>query len=675
MVAPRKTAFAEESAEVEVLFANMEKLKGLTKKIQGSLNRLETSGKTVEDAIGPIYGNTQRLQTTNSNVDKIIDAIDRIRAPVDQRNREERIIRAGYVVFRISSSPDVHHQSSPQKSGLNEYIASLDRTTQALADLKQSNLRSNQQAISELQSLLKLGTRQLEDVSREFLREESRPIEPLHYITKQLPFPALPQDKISRLRLINNYISASIAQLSSGDVRETPTAKVYADIRGEYINVSLRNLAAASVTTARKTSPDALYRQGTSGIGTYAQGLEGAWRAEYDNICPIFARDEWGRVYGSTCRVSLDEFGRTLNALNEHIRANLTTDCFLAYEIVGIVTELSMRLDAATGGELKRPLGDALRPVRDTAKASLSKLLDDTRNRAAMLISLPQDGAAVPVTADALSRLQAMTAYIGPLGSIMTSLGDGGWGGSSRRPGAASANGAHFDVGADGRELFAHYAADTVDALLSALEGKARSILKTRSLQGVFIVNNVVVAERMIRASDLAPLLMSGSAGGSRPPSQQQGVGAGGGAGGIRPVLDAWRKRGVAAYSDAWREPSSQLLDVQYTNRGARPHSGGQGPGGVIDSTAVVKALSSKDKDAIKEKFRNFNTSFDDLVQKHKGYKLEKEVRPLLAREVQQVIEPLYGRFWDRYHEVDKGKGKYVKYDKNQLAATLASLG
>lgn len=67
MVAPRKAAFAEESAEVEVLFANMDKLKTLTKKIQGSLNRLETSGKSVQDAIGPVYGNTQRLQTTNSS--------------------------------------------------------------------------------------------------------------------------------------------------------------------------------------------------------------------------------------------------------------------------------------------------------------------------------------------------------------------------------------------------------------------------------------------------------------------------------------------------------------------------------------------------------------------------------------------------------------------------------
>lgn len=98
MVAPRNTAYAEESAEVEVLYANLEKLNRLTKKIQGSMVRLETSGKVVKEAIGPIYSNTQSLQITNSNIDKVNDAIDRLRQPLDAKNREDGTIRAGYVL-------------------------------------------------------------------------------------------------------------------------------------------------------------------------------------------------------------------------------------------------------------------------------------------------------------------------------------------------------------------------------------------------------------------------------------------------------------------------------------------------------------------------------------------------------------------------------------------------
>jgi exocyst complex protein 7 len=99
MVGPRKPpALAEESAEVEVLFANMDKMKNLTKKIQASVNRLDASGKAVQEAISPIYGNTQKLQIATSNIDRITEAIERLRAPRDQSEREERIIRAGYVL-------------------------------------------------------------------------------------------------------------------------------------------------------------------------------------------------------------------------------------------------------------------------------------------------------------------------------------------------------------------------------------------------------------------------------------------------------------------------------------------------------------------------------------------------------------------------------------------------
>jgi exocyst complex protein 7 len=168
MVGPRKAALAEESAEVEVLFANMEKMKALTKKIQASVNRLDASGKAVQDAIQPIYGSTQKLQIANANIDRVMEAIEKLRAPREQSDREERIIRAG-----------------PGRGDLRDYIASLDRTTVALADLKRTNLRSNEKAVAQLAGLLKLGNKQLEDVFRGILQECSREkVQPLEYVAK-----------------------------------------------------------------------------------------------------------------------------------------------------------------------------------------------------------------------------------------------------------------------------------------------------------------------------------------------------------------------------------------------------------------------------------------------------------------------------------------------------------
>jgi exocyst complex component 7 len=525
----------------------------------------------------------------------------------------------------------------------------LNRVNKALSELKSTNLKANQQAVADLTRLLNSGNQQLESTFERILREDARPVEPLHYITKQMPFPLLHQDKTTRLGLMNSFIVAAARQ-SSQNSQETPTAQIYANVRGPYLTSTLQNMAAASVNTAKKKTPNALYRQGTNGIGTYATAIEGAFLAEYDNICALFSRDEWARVFNLTCQGAMTELSKTLKELNLHIKANLTTDCYLAYEIIEIISSLSSRLEGRIG-ELKSSFASALKPVRDTAKSSLSELIEDTRRRITGLQTLPTDAAPLPITTETMTRLQTMVDFLRPISSIMISLGDGNWKNTNIAKDSfetvPSLN--SFDIGADGKQIFAHYCTDTIDALLNSIDQKARALLKGKSVLGVFLSNNVAVVERMIRSSDLQPLLSS-----------------------RMPAIDAWRKKALNLYLDGWRDPSAHLLDVQYTNRGSqRPPSGSAA---AIDSAAILKGLSSKDKDAIKEKFRLFNVSFEECLQRHKSLHMEKEVKGMLSREVQQMIEPLYGRFWDRYHEVDKGKGKYVKYDKGSISAIFLSL-
>lgn len=634
----RDAQFAEERAEVEVLSAEAARSENLSKRIKASMARLESGAHVVKDAIGPVFTNTQELQTVNRNVDNLLDVIDKILASSDDKGREERIIRGG-----------------PGAVGLTEYLASLRRVDRTLSQLSASNLRVNQQAIGDYNELLSQGNNMLQSLFRSLLTEDIRPVEPLHYITKQLPFPTIPLETVSKLKSIEAFISSSPARDASYNQRESPSIRLYCEIRGSYLSSSLQNLSTASINTSKKKIADEIYRHGTSGIGTYASGIEGMFLAEFHNISAIFPNGDWGVAFEATCRKALAEFAKTLRELNMHIKANLTTDCYLAYEIVEAVTNLSFRLDSKTG-ELKLPFAEALKPVRETAKSSLSELLDGIRRRISSMVAFPLDGAAIPFTTEIMTRLQFMTLYPQALSSIMASLGDGNWNSPASAANSSSTSLPSlksFDVGPDGHQLLAHYILDNLEALVTGLETKARALLKSKAVLGVFLANNVAVIDRMIRTSDLGPVLKSSSSSASAK-------------------IDAWRKRGNQAYLDSWREPCSALMDVQYTNRGARPPSGSNG---VIDSAAVVKALGSKDKDAIKEKFKTFNTSFDELSAKHRQLSMEKDVRSQLGREVQAMIEPLYARFWDRYHEVDKGKGKYVKYDKGSLAAQLANLG
>ena len=568
-----------------------------------------------------------------ADIDNVIAAIERLRQPADSKNDEEQIIRMG-----------------PEKAGLSNYLGSIKRLNKALADMKASNLRATQQTVADLQRLIKSGNTQLENSFDKLLRGETpRSIEPLHFITKQKPFPVLAQDKIARLGLMNSYVAGTFRE-SGGAPQESPVAKIYADIRGPYLQTTLVNLAAASVNTAKKKNPDAIYRSGTNGISTYAQSMEGLYLAEYDNICSIFMRDDWGPVFQATCQASLAELSRTLRELNSHIKAHLNTDCYLAYEVVEIISGLSNNLETRTG-ELKMSLAANLKPVRETAKSSLAELLDDTKRRVTAMATLPMDGAPVPIVSETMQRLQTMVDFLRPISSIMISLGDGGWRSTAAARGGGVGDGipslASFDIGADGKEIFAHYCTDTIDALLSSLESRARTLFGRRPVAGVFLANSITIVERMIRDSDLAPLL-----------EQRMGI------------VDQWRKKATSLYTDTCKDVSMHLFDVIHTNRTQRPTSGQ----GAVDSASILKGLSSKDKENIKGKFQAFNASFDDMVSKHKSFSMEREVRQMFAKDIQQMLEPLYNRFWDRYHEVDKGKGKYVKYDKSSIAAVFLSL-
>ncbi|KAI0423724.1 exocyst complex protein exo70 [Xylaria sp. FL1042] len=619
----RHAADEEARAEVDVLNSRLEKTTQLTKKIQACLTRLEATGKSVRDVSGPLNGETKRLQTLGNNIDAVVAAIEKLRQPADSKDDEENIIRQG-----------------PEKAGLSNYLNSIKRLNKALESMQTSNLRANQQTISDLQRLVKNGNSQLESSFDKLLRKETpRSIEPLHYITKDRPFPRLSQDTISKLGLMNSYVSGNSSS-------ENSLVKIYAEIRGTYLSQTLVNLAYASVNTAKKKSPDAIYRSGTNGIGMYSQAMEGLFVAEYDNICNIFMRQDWGPAFQTTCHAPLAELARTLRELNNHIKAHLSTDCYLAYEVTEIMSGLSNNLDTRTG-ELKTTLAAALKPVRETGKMSLAELLDDTKRKVASIQALPSDGSPMPVVSETMQRLQTMVDFLRPISSIMISLGDGGW--KSSTPSNMSTDAipslASFDIGADGKEIFAHYCTDTIDLLLSALEQKARTLLKGKSVLGVFLANSITIVDRMIRDSDLKPLL-EGRLGG----------------------LDSWRKKAKALYADACKETSMHLFDVVHTNRAQRP------PSGSNESASIVKALNSKDKDAIKAKFQTFNASFDELVARHKSYSMEREVRQMFAKDIQQMLEPLYNRFWDRYHEIDKGRGKYTKYDKSSIAVVFLSL-
>lgn len=101
-------------------------------------------------------------------------------------SQRERIasLRRG-TLRKEQSTNSADHTPRLRNVDLQDYIASLSRTSQSLAELQRTNMRANQQAVAEMSALLKRGMNELEDAFRDILRESCRQtIVPLEYVIK-----------------------------------------------------------------------------------------------------------------------------------------------------------------------------------------------------------------------------------------------------------------------------------------------------------------------------------------------------------------------------------------------------------------------------------------------------------------------------------------------------------
>ena len=316
-------------------------------------------------------------------------------------------------------------------------------------------------------------------------------------------------------------------------------------------------------TTRRGTAPTT-YEKGSNGIGMYTSALESIFDAEYENVCHLFPSISWQTVYHSTTAGAMAVFKRTLVDLNTYITRNMTTDVFLAYEIIECVHPDSQRLKVKTGEA--REFTEALKPIRLTAQSSFSHILEDLKRQGSALVVLPVDNTVADMTKDTMARMQNIAIYQNSITGLLVALGDGNW----KRPFDPTAPGlSTFDVGADGSLLLSHFLLEVVDQLISELETKAFALIKKKSHMSVFMVNNVTFIETSIRRSDLSKIMTATSLA----------------------KVERWRKDAVKMYMEGWKECAAHLMDVTYTAK-AQQHS------------LSGKGLSSKERENVKEKFK-----------------------------------------------------------------------
>lgn len=169
-----------------------------------------------------------------------------------------------------------------------------------------------------------------------------------------------------------------------------------------------------------------------------------------------------------------------------------------------------------------------------------------------------------------MQRLRRLTDYKAAVTGLLIAVGDNNWNRPSSSSLPSTSAPTLFDVSADGNMLLSNYITDIVDTLLQNLDARARLLIKKNSTVAVFMINNAAYCEGTIRKSEMWAV-MSGS-------------------GGIKKI-EMMRKKFVEMYLEGWKEAAAYLMDVTYIKQGAKMN------------------ISTKDKDAAKEKFKASKTN------------------------------------------------------------------
>lgn len=203
--------------------------------------------------------------------------------------------------------------------------------------------------------------------------------------------------------------------------------------------------------------------------------------------------------------------------------------------------------------------------------------------------------------------------------------------------------------------LLSSYLSDLIDAIMINIEINIKSDQHNKdsnnlnnlkkSTQGYYLIKNLILIETIInRSQQLFSSL--GNIGIERLNKLKNRF--------LKLFLDDWNYASYIIIRDMTAITTTSVMQQQQGNHNS--------------------SLSSKEREQIKELFKNFNESFEEALRNYEKFKInDVNLRNYLKNEIKKLIINAYFKLYDKYGKSDftKNKAKYVKYDKNQFESLL----
>ncbi|KAK6873460.1 Exocyst complex protein EXO70 [Candida tropicalis] len=202
--------------------------------------------------------------------------------------------------------------------------------------------------------------------------------------------------------------------------------------------------------------------------------------------------------------------------------------------------------------------------------------------------------------------------------------------------------------------LLSSFYSDVIDDIMVSIElGLKMDQTMKKSTQGFILVKNLFMLESIVnRSQDLFSSL--GPLGMERIGKLKNRF--------LKLFLEDWNHASFIIIRDMTNIVSQSA--IAGSSSGTTSGTGG-GP---------VSNLSNKEREQVKELFKNFNESFEQALATYSRYNFgDVGLKRYLGNEVKKLVMNAYFKLYDKYGTSDftKNKSKYVKYDKIEFEKLL----
>lgn len=636
-----------EEADVEILEENINKSRELLAQVTTGLKKIQHSSHRLEALLKPMISSSRRLEIYQQNIRACMQIVEKVKDYASIVARYDATLRDILVL----------------EGDLSLYIKCLKDSKILLSELHQTRIDEFKGVLDNLVSIIKMGEDNLLTYAKKNIIKFLQPFDPTPMMENNQPFPALDSRVIQNLVLIIQYFAdyrKSSETLQSDDFLEIEN--IYIEQRRLHVTESLKKLEPATKPVSKGANVP--YEKNLNGINHYTLALNRFILAENDLIIQVFSNIIYTkakklanvvlnaakkiRIFEKLFYTILSHYVSIVQGIIEFINKNYSTDGVLAFELIQCYLKLQPTLDKVSAtaannknvGQLETIFGN----VRVIAGNLFKEYLRFIDTRISGIMTMPSDNGVSECTVELMSRMRKFAEYKEASMSVIGAMKPGTWI-PSPKPQWLSVYltvtpGQPIDEN-DKHLLLSSYFSDCIDAIIVSLEIKAKALIpKKTSVIGIFLATNLSLIDQISRKSEIVKVL--GTAGADR--------------------MEKLRKRALNMFLTNWKTLAATLMDVTVI------------PGGTTGGKKLKIGL--KDKDAIKEKFKSFNSEFDELVKVFKLYNIkDQQLRQSLIKDISFII-PLYNRFYEKYSTGDYAKlsAKYIKYDKAKLANVIHTL-